>query len=224
MISRSINNFEKATIINIPDVFTILSRKKTVIILNKSFTIALIELFLVCLCILSDYLVFKDEKFKNFINSKTGIRVKYIHVILDNGSHSLIGLLSYLIFSIPNISLLNLFLSAFISSFIDIDHFISAKSFKLDDAVSLPNRPFMHNTAILLTINLIISLYFIIYKPKLHYISIIIFISWFSHHIRDSNRHGLWFGYDISTPPIKDYQYILLTCLIPLLFRFLNHL
>ena len=223
MISSSINNFENSAVISIPDILASLSRKKSFILLNKTFTIILVEIALVCLCLLSDYFVFKDEKFKKIINSKTGIGIKYIHVLLDNGSHSLIGLLSCTIFTIPNISIYNLILSAFISSFIDIDHFISAKSFSLDDAVSLPKRPFMHNTATLLAINLIISLYFIIYKQKQQQIPIIIFMSWFSHHLRDANRHGLWFGYHMCTPPLADHQYIAVTCLIPILFRFLNN-
>ena len=223
MISSSINNLDKSTIVDIPEFFTSLSKRKSFIILNKTFTTFLAEAFLILVCSLSDYVVFKDEKFKKLVNSKFGISIRHLHVLLDNGSHCMIGLLSCLIFSIPNISVLNLLLSAFISSFIDIDHFISAKSFSLEDAVSLPRRPFMHNTLTLLLINLIILIYFILYNPKLYDFAAIIFMAWFSHHLRDANRHGLWFGYEVSTPPINDHLYIGAICALPLLLRFLLH-
>ena len=210
------------TILTLPDVINNLSKKTTFIIVNKTVTITFIEILLCSVCFLSDYFVFKDEKLKKFIYSKSGIETRYIHVLLDNGSHSLIGVLSYLVFSIPNISISNLFLCGFISSIIDIDHFISAKSLSLTDAVSLTKRPFLHNTTTLFIINLLLLFYFIIYKPKLRYISILIFLSWFSHHLRDANRHGLWFGNEIHTEPIKDELYVVIICLLPLILRFLN--
>lgn len=41
-----------------------------------------------------------------------------------------------------------------------------------------------------------------------------------SHHVRDANRRGLWFYPFGSTPPISNFNYILITIILPYLTLF----
>ncbi|CAF1067674.1 unnamed protein product, partial [Brachionus calyciflorus] len=94
-----------------------------------------------------------------------------------------------------------------------LDHFIAARSFKLQAATSLEKRPFLHNSLFLIISNTI--LVFIDKK-----FSLLFFVSWFSHHIRDANRRGLWLGSLYTTSPINDGLYLTFILLTPLLLRY----
>lgn len=210
-------------VINIPDTVSKINKTSpTWLFNNKYILVFAIEICLVLYCIVCDYYIFKKPDLKYLINSIFGIDVKYVHALLDNASHAFIGLLACLLFELPNISIFNLLFAAFISSFIDIDHFIDAKSFDLNEATSLYKRPFMHNTLTMLIFNLLVFFLINYFQSKMKHISFIIFISWFTHHVRDANRHGLWFGSSYKTPPLSDYVYILITCLTPLAMKYVH--
>ncbi|RNA43897.1 hypothetical protein BpHYR1_026156 [Brachionus plicatilis] len=49
---------------------------------------------------------------------------------------------------------------------------------------------------------------------------ILFFISWFSHHIRDANRRGMWFGPFCTTPSLHDGVYHAFILITPLIVRY----
>jgi hypothetical protein len=194
------------------------------LICNKSQgVIILLETTLLCLILIGDYFIFDSNTLISIINKYSGIKQGLIRALMDNLSHMFIGVLSWLIISYPKINTNEIILAAFCSSIIDIDHFIAARSFKLNDAISLANRPFLHNSLTLLIVNLILFILLIVFfNSKAFNWSIIFFIAWFSHHIRDANRRGIWFGSVHTTKPIKTEHYLIILLIGPLFLRFLN--
>ncbi|XP_061165569.1 transmembrane protein 267-like [Saccostrea echinata] len=105
---------------------------------------------------------------------------------------------------------------------IDADHFIAARSLSLQAALSLKSRPFLHSTTLTLLISLIIFITgYILNKGWIKLLSVMCFIAWTSHHIRDGSRRGLWFSPVGSTPAIPYNIYVVLTLSLPLLVTFL---
>lgn len=180
--------------------------------MKKIFILGLTEIYLAFLCLIGDYYVFDNEILVRKTSEVFGLSERLIRALMDNSIHGMIGLGSWLLVSYPSLSR-ELLISAFISSIIDIDHFIAAKSFRVQDAVSLQQRPFLHNSLLMIFIN--VGLFLINKK-----FSILFFISWFSHHIRDANRRGLWFGFVYTTPPVQDALYHSLILITPLIVRY----
>ncbi len=193
------------------------------VIYSKSLgSILLLETILSCLILIGDYFIFDSLTLIAIINKNSSISQGLIRALMDNISHMLIGVLSWLIISYPKLNANEIIATAFFSSIIDIDHFISARSLKLTDAISLSNRPFLHNSLTLLIVNLIIFILLNYFNSKANYWSTIFFISWFSHHIRDGNRRGVWLGSIHTTKPIKTEQYLIILLFVPLFLRFLK--
>ena len=135
----------------------------------------------------------------------------------------MIGLLTWLIYSYPKVNLNELFVCGLISSIIDIDHFISAGSISLHAAINLSSRPFLHNSLTLLILNFVLFCYFLWFDVEKIKWSLIFFIAWFTHHVRDANRHGLWFGSLYTTRPIVKEWYWAIILMMPLLFKLLDN-
>ena len=179
------------------------------------------EIILASLIVIGDYYVFDSLKVVVFMNEYTNISQRLIRALMDNSIHGLVGVLTWLVIAYPKVDLSELIAAGVLASIIDIDHFISAKSIKLTDAISLPNRPFLHNSLTLFILNIFLFLIFqFINSDKRYKWSILIFIAWFSHHIRDANRRGLWLGSFYTTKPIKDEWYLMIILLMPLFIRF----
>lgn len=93
---------------------------------------------------------------------------------------------------------------------IDIDHFLSAMSYRLYDATHLPSRPFGHSVLFCMVASLLVYGY-----SRSTYGAYMIFCCIISHQLRDSVRRGLWFWPIGSTPaipfPIVCCCYVLLT-------------
>lgn len=147
--------------------------------------------------------------------------------ILDNLTHAIVGgLVWILILILSKKSLTQNFYSIqfsfALSSFIDVDHFLTARSWKLSDIISLNKRPFLHCTTIpiLLWVILILSS-IILNSPLLNESAWIISASFLSHHIRDGTRRGLWFCPFGSTQPIPYYIYISITMALPYILYWL---
>merc|ERR1712071_263780 len=94
----------------------------------------ILEMLLLCVCLLGDQL---------------------LKALSDNITHVLIGVLSWfiIIYNVKTAVSENLqthpsqsAAAAAISSLIDIDHFIMAKSIHLEDAVGQKTRPLLHNS------------------------------------------------------------------------------
>lgn len=189
--------------------------------LNVLFII-LAEISLTLIIIIGDYYIFESLKLIQFLNKLIGLSERFTRALLDNSSHCAISIISWSICTYPNLNIYEILATGMIGSLIDLDHFISAKSFQLIDAISLEKRPFLHNTLTLLIINIFIFFVLLYYSSndKCLMITFLIFQSWFSHHCRDANRRGLWFGSFYTTPPIKTSLYLLILLVQPLLIRY----
>lgn len=154
------------------------------------------------------------------------ICLKYVQspvtrAISDNLTHALVGGLTWmliLILSKKNLvqNLYGLFLSFALSSFIDVDHFLSARSWRLSDVTNLSKRPFLHCTTVPILLWIILILISTTFNNQsLNDFSWIIFASFLSHHIRDATRRGLWFCPLGTTQPIPYYMYIAMSMMLP---------
>ena len=124
-----------------------------------------------------------------------------------------------------------------LSVVIDLDHFIEAKSLSLkvvitlkvvvnyvktiQDAVSLPNRPFLHCSSIPVIILAATSIGALFSRHRLlHRAGLLIFSCFFSHHLRDASRRGLWF-YGLPTIHVSYNVYVIFELSLPLVYRYL---
>ncbi|XP_019622820.1 PREDICTED: transmembrane protein 267-like [Branchiostoma belcheri] len=141
-----------------------------------------------------------------------------LRVITDNSAHGLVGLWSWGIVSglRTRHDVLHTLLCGLLASLVDTDHFIAARSFRLKDALSLPERPPFHATSLLLStvFTMWILLKMMDWKA-LHILPWVCTVAWLSHHIRDGTRRGLWFPPIGSSPPIPYWLYIGLIVLLP---------
>lgn len=51
-------------------------------------------------------------------------------------------------------------------------------------------------------------------------LSAMFFTAWFTHHVRDANRRGMWFGILFTTRPLSRGFYLGTTLVVPLLMRY----
>jgi len=139
--------------------------------------------------------------------------------LVDSFLHSVLGITSWCLATSPTNKE---FVAAFFSStLIDIDHFLSAGSLNLKDAVSLPSRPLLHCSSLLLLPLLLLVL--LHQSPHLRFL--LLFLTCItSHHLRDSLRRGLWFCPLGETSPLPVPLYFSLLLVLPFISRFLLRL
>ncbi|XP_062541257.1 transmembrane protein 267 [Armigeres subalbatus] len=106
-----------------------------------------------------------------------------------------------------------------LASWIDVDHFIEARSFHIHDATNLTHRPFLHNSMIFLVL-LVADIVMVNMQDnfRLSIWTAIAFVAFFTHHLRDAIRRGLWFRapyLNNSTAPVLYWLYLALTQLCP---------
>ena len=85
--------------------------------------------------------------------------------------------------------------------------------------MKLTQRPFLHNTSLILLIAVILYVLVVYIIPQLRSIKdfpTMFLVSSLSHHLRDADRKGLWFAPFGSTPPLPLKLYVLLVVLLPL--------
>lgn len=193
---------------------------RNVLLNSRSAFILVTEIVLLLLMIIGDYYIFDTAYLILKINQTFHVlSERLIRALMDNASHCFVGVLSWCIISYPKLVLNEILVVGFLSSIIDIDHFISARSMSLHDAISLANRPFLHNSLTLCVLNLILFTCLYLFDPtKLNW-ALMFFTAWFSHHIRDANRRGMWFGSVYTSPAIPDAWYLSIITLTPLLLR-----
>ena len=113
--------------------------------------------------------------------------------------------------------------SATISYIIKIYYYINHFSFQ--SALSLRSRPFLHSTT--MTLILCLTLFITGYTLNKWWIklfSVMCFVAWTSHHVRDGSRRGLWFAPIGSTPVILYKLYLTITLVLPLVVMLLVNL
>ncbi|XP_065063937.1 transmembrane protein 267-like [Rhopilema esculentum] len=146
-----------------------------------------------------------------------------ILALLDNCSHGIIALFAWLLmtdFENSKRNILLAFLCAICACFVDIDHFISAGSWKLKDALKLHSRPPFHCTTILLP-HVLLMIAGSIFKSPFSQQQFLVdwvlvtFVAVITHHLRDANRRGLWFCPFGSTRPLSMPVYLLSIITVP---------
>lgn len=169
-------------------------------------------IFLFCtifVCLSGDYLVFV---------LLTG-QEPLLKAIGDNLVHGSIALTSWLMIEK---SWFHAFICALVAMLIDIDHFIQAGSFSLEDALALHQRPFLHNSTLPLVIYLTVMFVSctVMGNPAVikTYANVML-VAFASHHLRDASRRGLWFQPWIEALPIAYPVYIFATILICLFIK-----
>ncbi|KAH0946600.1 hypothetical protein HN011_010463 [Eciton burchellii] len=150
--------------------------------------------------------------------------------VFDNVTHATIGGLTWMLIVILSRKSLmrnldSIFSCFLLASFIDLDHFIAARSWHIHDATHLQKRPFLHCTTIPIVLwILFILLSIAFHSPVLEHTSWLILAAFLSHHIRDGTRRGLWFCPLGSTRPIPYYLYVSLCMSLPYVLYWLMSL
>ncbi|XP_022106605.1 transmembrane protein 267-like [Acanthaster planci] len=154
---------------------------------------------------------------------------RYYRAVVDNFTHGLVGLLSWAIVIetvLPSNchQLGEILLCGVLSSILDADHFIVAKSIYLQDALVLPHRPALHSTTLIILISLFLHLTVrVTAAQKLQSLPYMFLTASLSHQIRDGSRRGLWVWPLGSTPPLPYWAYVGLVCILPIVLKlFLN--
>ncbi|CAF1190619.1 unnamed protein product [Rotaria sordida] len=146
----------------------------------------------------------------------------YLRALIDNFTHGLISVFATgFLFGWTRHSLL---IIAFIAGcFIDIDHFIEIRSLSLNRILNnqRQNRPFLHNSLLLLIITFIVySFEYFLWRNQNGYYSIIFFLGWSTHHLRDAQRRGLTLLPFGETSPI-DY-YLPIMCFVLIIMKLVH--
>ncbi|XP_041983810.1 transmembrane protein 267 [Aricia agestis] len=148
--------------------------------------------------------------------------------LADNSVHAALGFLSALqFFSLGvNISteacIYNIIFCTAVSSLIDVDHVILAKSFYFRDLVNLRGRGFLHCTTLWLAYTLLLLIYSCMTrKLNLYVLSFMLILAFSSHHMRDGHQRGLWMFPFGHTPPINRNVYILGSAVMPVVFYYI---
>uniref|UniRef100_A0A8C4NBR5 Transmembrane protein 267 n=1 Tax=Eptatretus burgeri TaxID=7764 RepID=A0A8C4NBR5_EPTBU len=100
---------------------------------------------------------------------------------------------------------------------LDVDHFLAARSLRIQDALNLSSRPPFHSIlAVLVGVSLSeIALRSLELLPSWGFLPVMLLTSGLSHQIRDANRRGLWFWPFGTTPPLTYWLYVGLTAALP---------
>ena len=141
---------------------------------------------------------------------------------LDSGTHFLVGALTWLVIDPRSLdswdSSKRVLAVATLSSLIDIDHFIAARSFRLSNALTAPYRGIFHCSGLLLTVNLILFSNCCSTTTGLCFLA-----AWLPHHIRDATRRGFYlFPPQVHTAPLRYDIATILTVSFPWLVSLLK--
>jgi hypothetical protein len=184
---------------------------------KKPAFLAFLEIILVLNCVIGDFYIFDSNSLINFLHNNTGLSQRLFKAAMDNFSHFLIATLVWTITTFPKINPYEIVSCGIIASVLDVDHFISGRTLQLANALALNKRPFLHNSLSLMGLNIFLTLVLVIFNVGRFNWCILFFVSWFTHHLRDANRHGFWLGTFYTTKPIDSFWYISILALLPLI-------
>lgn len=143
----------------------------------------------------------------------------WLGALSDNAVHGVIGLWSWaIVIGLRKKSdFYEVILAGLLSSVIDADHFVAARSLSLQAALHLPQRPPLHCFTVIPVVVFSVKLAMWIFRLKDSWCFLpwMIAMSWVSHHIRDGIRHGLWFCPFGNTAPVPYWTYIAITSSFP---------
>jgi len=141
----------------------------------------------------------------------------HLRAILDNFTHGIISCISWYIVSeirTPR-DVIDAISSGIIACSLDVDHFVAAKSLKLQDALHLQNRPFLHSTTVVFIVVPMLEVFLAQNIPYLQSLPYLFAVAIISHHLRDGHRRGLWFWPIGSTPAIPYWLYVVYIVALP---------
>ncbi|SPP85233.1 transmembrane protein 267 [Drosophila guanche] len=154
-----------------------------------------------------------------------------LKALADNATHAAIGALTGIAFSMQFyerttqlFGWILIFTCFVVSSFIDLDHFVEARSLYLEDATNLSRRPFLHCSSIIL-----VMLLFYMCTACLNYFRTSLLLgallcAFITHHTRDAVRRGYWMCPMGHTDRVPQVAYILITIMTPHLLGCLHAL
>ncbi|KAL0275385.1 UNVERIFIED_CONTAM: hypothetical protein PYX00_003244 [Menopon gallinae] len=141
--------------------------------------------------------------------------------VCDNITHAIVGVFVWLSVilgrsPIGPTNYIEIVTCGLISSFIDLDHFMAARSFNLKDAVNLSHRPMFHCTSGAMAVSGgMLMIAYLLHISWLYRFACIVIAAFLSHHIRDSTRRGLWIWPFGVTKPIPYFAYLIAEVLLP---------
>ena len=150
-------------------------------------------------------------------------------ISIDVITHQILSLISLIIYSCIacystksqlfqiNFSKVEICFSILFTIFVDLDHFIAAKSLSLYNATHLISRPWGHCLLFVVIVYIMIS--YII--PKDSQIHIIYLLATITHLIRDASRRGLWLYYT-SILHISYITHLILLCIYPISLYYIH--
>lgn len=98
--------------------------------------------------------------------------------------------------------------------------FIICFSFHLQAALSLPARPPFHASSMIIAVDMVILILAAIFRSQNLVLGTLIFTTaWFSHHVRDGYRRGLWFYPFGETLPLPRIVYLGIIITFPLFMK-----
>ncbi|XP_050075591.1 transmembrane protein 267 [Anopheles maculipalpis] len=181
--------------------------------MNFNIVLVLKHVILCCVCIFGDKV------------TETVQKPALLRACIDNATHATIGciaaeiLLHSLKYHTKNQEYWFLLLIAtVVSSLIDLDHFIEARSFRLQDATHLDRRPFLHNSAICVVTFVILILTKRLERNRYSLFISAVLIAFSTHHLRDATRRGIWIKspfQDSSSPAVPYVLYLAFVNIIP---------
>ncbi|XP_077203186.1 transmembrane protein 267 [Paroedura picta] len=152
----------------------------------------------------------------------------WLRALSDNTVHGVVGLWSWAIVNglKKKSDFWEVIFAGFLSSVIDVDHFILAGSLSLKAALTLPQRPFLHCSTVIPVVCLMLKFIMHLFKLKDSWCFLpwMLFISWTSHHVRDGIRHGLWICPFGKTVPLPYWLYVAITASLPHFCSFIMYL
>uniref|UniRef100_A0A1I8N9R9 Transmembrane protein 267 n=1 Tax=Musca domestica TaxID=7370 RepID=A0A1I8N9R9_MUSDO len=145
-----------------------------------------------------------------------------LKALADNATHAAIGALSGIAFAVQFYERTTHFFGWFLiftcfacSSLIDIDHFIAAGSWSLEDATNLSRRPFLHCSSLIVLLLLAYLCTSCLNYFKWSLVLGVLLCAFITHHTRDAIRRGYWFYPWGHTNKLPNLAYILITVLTP---------
>uniref|UniRef100_A0A023GD69 Transmembrane protein 267 n=1 Tax=Amblyomma triste TaxID=251400 RepID=A0A023GD69_AMBTT len=145
----------------------------------------------------------------DFITSQS--KLPWLRALADNATHGLVALLCWVLVSggpLQAINIQDTLLCGLFGCAVDVDHFLAARSLKIEDATNLETRPFLHcSSAVLASLSLVALMGKVYGSVQIYKVALIALVAVASHHLRDSIRRGLWLWPFGSTGPLKLYTY-----------------
>ncbi|XP_062134470.1 transmembrane protein 267 [Drosophila sulfurigaster albostrigata] len=154
-----------------------------------------------------------------------------LKALADNATHAAIGALTGIAFAMQFYERTSqlmgwiLIFSCFVvSSFIDLDHFVEARSLYLEDATNLSRRPFLHCSSIILAMLLLYICTACLNYFRSSLLLGALLCAFITHHTRDAVRRGYWlWPFYEHTDRLPQLAYIVVTVLTPYLLGYLHN-